>query len=194
MRLLPDKEQQRKPILKQLSLKHKPIIFTWIKQYEHKNQRICDLCAKKSHGKKYFASYRLENYFDLMNVLEHLSSPVFSIDHLDNAVWNTLIREQTEGLPQLKREDFCCTECTSLQINLFMNEETIAQQVLAIPKLNKGNPIAALISWVLLKPASDQDKPSLIFTESNNPMEVVIQQAEGILKSGKMHPAANWPK
>ena len=180
--------------MKRPSLKHKPIIFTWIKQHKNTNQRICDLCSKKTSGKKYFASYRLENYLDLIGVLEQFPSPVFTIDHLDSAIWNTLIQEQIEDLPQLKREDFCCTECTALQINLFMNEEGIAERVLAIPRLNKGNPIAPLISWVLLKPANDQDKPALIFTESNKHMEEVIEQAAGILKGGNIIPAENWPR
>ncbi len=180
--------------MKRSSFKHKPIIFVWVKQYKNTNERICDLCSKKTSGKKYFARYRLENYLDLISALEQLSSPVFTIEHLDNAVWNTLIQEQIEDLPQLKREDLCCTECTALQINLFMNEENIAEQVLAIPQLNKGNPIAPLISWVLIKSAKDQDRPSLIFTESNKSIQEVVDQAEDIFKGGSTIAAKNWLK
>jgi hypothetical protein len=181
--------------MKRPSLKHKPIIFTWIKQYKNTNQQICDLCSNsKSSEKKKFASYRLENYLDLMNVLQQLPSPVFSFEQLDNAAWNTLIQEQIEDLPQLRREDFFCTECTTQLINLFMNEKGIAERVLALPRLNRGHPMAPFISWVLLKPASDWDKPMLIFTESNKNMDVVIQQAEGILKGGNVIPSENWPR
>ena len=129
-----------------------------------------------------------------MSVLQQLPSSVVTIDHLDSAVWNSLIREQIEDLPHLKREDACCVECTALQINLFMNEEGIAERVLAIPRLNRDNPIAPLISWVLLKPASDQDKPALIFTEANSSMEEVVEQAEEVLQNGKIISAENWPK
>jgi hypothetical protein len=180
--------------VKHPSLKHKPIIFIWIKQHKNTNNRICDLCAKKTNGKKYFATYRLENYLDVLGVLQRLPSPVTTVDHLDSAVWNTLIQEQIEDLPQLKREDFCCTECTALQINLFMNQESIAERVLAIPQLNKGNPVAPLISWVLLKSANDQDKPALIFTESTTSIEAVVEQAEGVLKGGNIIPAEHWPR
>lgn len=180
--------------MKKSPLKHKPIIFAWIKQYRNTQQRLCDLCSKKTNGKKYFATYRWENYLDLLDVLQQLPSSVITVDHLDNAVWNTLIREQIEDLPQLKREDFCCAECTALQINLFMNDEGIAERVLAIPRLNKGHPMVPVISWVLFKPANNQDGPALIFAESTKTIEDVVEQAEGILKGGKIIPSQNWPR
>jgi hypothetical protein len=172
---------------------YKPILFQWIKQYKNRQNRICDVCARATSGTKHFATYQIDVYFDLMQSLHQQSSGMISLERVSQQMWDTLIQEQMENLPQVKRVDHCCEEHTAFQIDTFLGTSDAAERLLIIPRINKGHPLASLLSWVLFKRASNPEQPMAFMTESTKPLKEVVKQGETILRTGTTVSAQHFP-